>query len=52
MPTNLLPMMERFESARFGEERKPVFRLGFAATYRPGREAVYKAVDEGVNYFF
>lgn len=29
-----------------------VHRLGFSATYRPGKEAVYKAVDEGLNYFF
>jgi aryl-alcohol dehydrogenase-like predicted oxidoreductase len=29
-----------------------VHRLGLSATYRPGKKAVYKALDEGVNYFF
>jgi aryl-alcohol dehydrogenase-like predicted oxidoreductase len=29
-----------------------VFPLGLSATYRPGRETVFKALDEGVNLFF
>ena len=29
-----------------------VHRLGFAASYRPGKEAVYKAFDSGINFFF
>ena len=31
---------------------KQVCRLGLSATYRPGREAVYAALDSGVNLFF
>ena len=29
----------------------PVCRIGLSATYRPGRETVHKALDEGLNYF-
>ena len=29
-----------------------VHRLGLSATYRPGKDVVYKALDEGLNYFF
>ena len=30
----------------------PVHRLGLAASYWPGKAAVHKALDEGLNYFF
>ncbi|MFH1862777.1 MAG: aldo/keto reductase [bacterium] len=30
----------------------PVHRLGLSATYRPGKQVIYKALDEGINYFF
>lgn len=29
-----------------------VSKLGLAATYRPGKKAIYRAIDEGMNYFF
>jgi aryl-alcohol dehydrogenase-like predicted oxidoreductase len=29
-----------------------VSRLGLSATYRPGKHAIYRALDAGVNYFF
>jgi aryl-alcohol dehydrogenase-like predicted oxidoreductase len=29
-----------------------VSRLGLSATYRPGKPTIYKALDEGVNFFF
>lgn len=29
-----------------------VHRLGLSASYRPGRATVFKALDEGLNYFF
>ncbi len=45
-------MSSGFDCAYFGVERRPVLRLGFAATYRPGRETIYEAIDEGINYFF
>lgn len=34
--------------ARFGT---PVCRIGLSASYRPGRSTVFKALDEGLNYF-
>jgi aryl-alcohol dehydrogenase-like predicted oxidoreductase len=30
----------------------PVHRLGLSASYWPGKAAVHKALDEGLNYFF
>jgi aryl-alcohol dehydrogenase-like predicted oxidoreductase len=33
-------------------ERSGLGRLGLSASYRPGKQAIYKALDEGVNYFF
>ena len=45
--------MERdFLHASLGCVSGSVFRLGLAATYWPGKKAIYKALDEGVNYFF
>ena len=29
----------------------PVCRIGLSATFRPGRQTVHKALDEGLNYF-
>jgi aryl-alcohol dehydrogenase-like predicted oxidoreductase len=29
-----------------------VCRLGLSASYRPGQKTVYKALDEGLNFFF
>lgn len=29
-----------------------VHRLGISATYRPGKQAIYRAIDEGANFFF
>lgn len=29
-----------------------VFRLGLSASYRPGKKTIYKALDEGINFFF
>ena len=45
--------MERdFLHAPLGGISDGVFRLGLAASYWPGKKAIYKALDEGVNYFF
>jgi aryl-alcohol dehydrogenase-like predicted oxidoreductase len=41
-----------FLRGHFGAQRRPVFRLGLAATYRPGERAVQYALDHGVNYLF
>ena len=45
-------MNEEFTHTIFGSTGKKVFRLGLSATYRPSREAIHKAIDEGVNFFF
>jgi aryl-alcohol dehydrogenase-like predicted oxidoreductase len=29
-----------------------VHRLGLSSTYRPGKKTLYRALDEGMNYFF
>ncbi len=41
-----------FLSGRLGAKNWPVFRLGLAATYRPGEKTVRCALDHGVNYLF
>ena len=44
--------MDDFLHSTLGRTGLEVFRLGLSASYFPGRKAVYKAVDEGVNLFF
>jgi aryl-alcohol dehydrogenase-like predicted oxidoreductase len=44
--------MSDFLRAPLGKLETPVFRLGLSASYRPGRATVWKAIDEGLNYFF
>jgi aryl-alcohol dehydrogenase-like predicted oxidoreductase len=44
--------MNGFTHTILGHTGLPVHRLGFAATYWPGKKTVYKAIDEGINYFF
>jgi aryl-alcohol dehydrogenase-like predicted oxidoreductase len=34
-----------------GKIGTPVCRIGLSATYRPGRQTVFRALDEGLNYF-
>jgi len=41
-----------FLAAHLGSKGWPVFRLGFAATYRPGERTIRRALDHGVNYLF
>ncbi|SYZ74574.1 Oxidoreductase, aldo/keto reductase family [Candidatus Zixiibacteriota bacterium] len=45
-------MSNDFLHTTFGSSGKEIFRLGLSATYRPGREAIHKAIDAGVNFFF
>jgi len=45
-------MPHDFLHATLGRTGLRVFRLGLSASYRPGKQAVYRAFDEGVNYFF
>jgi aryl-alcohol dehydrogenase-like predicted oxidoreductase len=32
--------------------RRSICLLGLSATYRPGKKTIFKAIDEGINYFF
>ncbi|OGC91498.1 MAG: hypothetical protein A2W25_00540 [candidate division Zixibacteria bacterium RBG_16_53_22] len=41
-----------FVQGVLGKTGIKVTRLGLSATYRPGKETILKALDEGVNYFF
>jgi aryl-alcohol dehydrogenase-like predicted oxidoreductase len=45
-------MVEDFAHATLGRLGCRVFRLGLSGSYRPGKPAVYKALDAGVNYLF
>jgi aryl-alcohol dehydrogenase-like predicted oxidoreductase len=44
-------MMPDFLRVPLGKIGTPVCRIGLSATYRPGRRTVFKALDEGLNYF-
>jgi aryl-alcohol dehydrogenase-like predicted oxidoreductase len=41
-----------FDQTTLGNTGITVSRLGLSATYRPGKSAIYRALDAGVNYFF
>jgi aryl-alcohol dehydrogenase-like predicted oxidoreductase len=45
-------MNQDFTHTTLGSTGLPVCRLGLSATYRPGKEVIYRALDEGINYFF
>jgi aryl-alcohol dehydrogenase-like predicted oxidoreductase len=45
-------MAQSFLHTDFGATDTPVFRLGLSGTYRPGKKTIFKAIDEGVNFFF
>jgi len=45
-------MVHEFARSSLGKVSPNVFRLGLAASYRPGKKAIQKALDEGVNYLF
>ena len=53
-PGNAAPRaaVEDFSHATLGALGRRVFRLGFSASYRPGKPAVHRALDAGVNVFF
>lgn len=44
--------MPDFLVTPLGKLGTPAFRLGFSATYRPGKDAFHAAIDAGINYFF
>ena len=45
-------MSTDFFHSTLGRSGLQVHRLGLSATYRPGKAAIYRALDEGINYFF
>lgn len=45
-------MTQDFTNTILGNTGLKVHRLGLSASYRPGKETVYKAFDEGINFFF
>ncbi|MGD0921913.1 MAG: aldo/keto reductase [Terriglobia bacterium] len=45
-------MNQDFERTTLPSLGRSIYRLGLSASYRPGKEAVYKALDAGVNFFF
>jgi len=45
-------MLHDFAHATLGAGGPRVFRLGLSGTYRPGKAALHRALDAGVNYFF
>ena len=44
-------MSQDFTHTTLGNTGISVHRLGLSATNRPGKKAIYKAIDEGLNYF-
>ena len=45
-------MPDDFLHTTLGKTGMQVHRLGLSATYWPGKKTIYRAVDEGINYFF
>lgn len=41
-----------FTHTVLGKTGLRIHRLGLSASYRPGKKTIYKAIDEGINYFF
>ncbi len=41
-----------FTHTTLGSTGIPVCRIGLSGTYRPGKKAIYYALDHGINYFF
>ena len=45
-------MNVNFLHSILGKTGITVNRLGLSATYRPGKETIHRALNEGVNFFF
>jgi aryl-alcohol dehydrogenase-like predicted oxidoreductase len=45
-------MVGDFLQGTLGKTGMPVCRLGLSASYWPGKRAIHRAIDEGVNYLF
>jgi len=46
------PGSDDFLRTTFGRGGPAVHRLGLSGTYRPGKKAIFRALDEGINVFF
>lgn len=44
--------MQDFLRAPLARLGTPTCRIGLSASYRPGRDTVFRALDEGLNYYF
>jgi aryl-alcohol dehydrogenase-like predicted oxidoreductase len=44
--------IQDFQHTALGSLGRKVHRLGLSASYLPGRKAIYRAFDEGINFFF
>ncbi len=44
--------MGEFTHMTLGKGGIDVCRLGLSGTYHPGKETIYRPVDQGLNYFF
>jgi aryl-alcohol dehydrogenase-like predicted oxidoreductase len=44
--------MDEFLRTTLPRIATPIHRLGLSASYWPGKAAIYRALDEGLNYFF
>ncbi len=45
-------MGDGFLHTTLGRLGKDAYRLGVSGTYRPGKQAIHRALDAGVNFFF
>ena len=45
-------MNQDYTHTTLGNTGIPVHRLGLSGTYWPGKKTIYKALDEGLNFFF
>ena len=43
---------ENFLHTTLGSEGLKIHRLGLSASHRPGKKTIYRALDEGLNFFF
>jgi len=48
----MTPPTAHFSRATLGNTGLQVQRLGLSASYRPGKQAIYRAAEAGVNFFF
>ena len=47
-----MELADDFLHTTLGRTGLAVHRVGLSATYRPGKETVRRAIEEGLNYFF